>query len=284
MKSTVPILSEFLHPEIQEHLETLIVKRIGHSPDAYMITDCILSDLLPKRRYRFAKHGFEQVDVQTPLTAYDDQTEADIPYLTLTGEWCYQTSKDFALGEKNSNILGDNGALLLDLAEQKLSLPVISATQKALNVYGAQLVKWGDVISFPCSQPLPATVVRVGKDYVEDYLLVTDKGGGCYLEYHDRPHFHSPMDEQAGGCLILGKANIPRKTYQITGFRIPYGYGVLMHPSVLHADSYLIGKFIVVYHVAYHYSTVIMYNQNLQSCSFNLIPMSAKCNPPNEKP
>ena len=274
MKTTIPILSESLHPEIQEHLETLTVKRIGYSPDAYMLTDCILSDLLPKRRYRFLENGFEEVDAHIPLTTYDAKTEVDIPHLILTGEWHYQMTEDLVRSEKNSNILGDNGALLLDLSQRKLDLPVICATQEALNVYGAQLVKWGDVIKFPCSQALPVTVVRIGKDYVKDYLLVTDKGGGCYLEYHDRPHFHAPMEGHTGGCLILGKANIPRKTYQVTGFHIPYGYGILMHPSVLHSDAFLIGKFVVVYHVAYHYSTVIMYNKDKQNCSFNPVSMN----------
>jgi hypothetical protein len=41
--------------------------------------------------------------------------------------------------------------------------------------------------------------------YVETYLLHDERGGGFFIEYHDCPHFHQPLDEEASGWMTLAK-------------------------------------------------------------------------------
>ena len=98
--------------------------------------------------------------------------------------------------------------------------------------------------------------MEVGETYAKDYLIQEDYGHGAYLEYHDQPHFWLPVSLDCKGFIILGKETNGK--FFLTGFRIPYGYAVYAPPYVIHADSYLIGEFLIVYMTASDYSTVIL--------------------------
>ena len=96
--------------------------------------------------------------------------------------------------------------------------------------------------------------MEVGENYVPDYIYPI--GGGIYLEYHDFPHFHMPVNSECRGYLILGK-------YQdgdilLSAFKIPCGYAIYTPPQVIHNDIFLIGRYIVVYALTREYSTVTL--------------------------
>ena len=103
-------------------------------------------------------------------------------------------------------------------------------------------------------------IMSIGENYANDFLLKEDYGGGCYLEYHDTPHFHKPITEDSSGYLILGKV-IHNKCH-LNAFSIPYGYGIYTPPFVIHCDGFLIGKYMVVYTFTPNYSTVILKHNN----------------------
>lgn len=46
--------------------------------------------------------------------------------------------------------------------------------------------------------------MNIGETYLEHYLKVPKLEGGTYIEYHDRPHFHLPLNRSASGHMILG--------------------------------------------------------------------------------
>merc|ERR1712096_587107 len=105
--------------------------------------------------------------------------------------------------------------------------------------------------------------MEVGKHYPEKYLKNVGKGygGGCYLEYHDLPHFHMSRDATAGGNLILGKfvdETDHSKGVEVTAFQIPVGCGIYTPPDTIHCDSFLNGRLKVMYSNANHAEVCIL--------------------------
>ena len=92
-----------------------------------------------------------------------------------------------------------------------------------------------------------------GADFPPRWLHVAEKGGGSYLEWHDRPHLHMPLDADAGGYLILGRRD--GDDYVVSAFRILFGSAVYIPPEVLHADPYLVGNYLVIYSVTKNFPT-----------------------------
>jgi len=153
--------------------------------------------------------------------------------MTVDGTWVDEKSKDTVEADGGANILGDNEVYCIK--EDKIVIPSVKATEANLAYYNARLIRQneGFRFEFPSKRSydqcfntsctcnttdgyratdhikrgFPLFNMEVGKHYPEKYLKKVGKGygGGCYLEYHDLPHFHMPRDETAGGNLILGK-------------------------------------------------------------------------------
>ena len=154
----------------------------------------------------------------------------------------------------------------------------IEATAEDLAFYGARLVKPGESFSFENDVPLPVAHMRIGAGYVDGYIRHPQRGGGIYMEYHDRPHFHLPRERECGGYLMLGKVlqsdepkyfddspelikpHYTSQTFAVTGFKIPFGYAVFTGRNVLHNDSYLFGAYSVVYSVTENYRCALVFD------------------------
>jgi hypothetical protein len=159
----------------------------------------------------------------------------------------------------NSNILGDNK--VIDIQQGTLTIPIVETSDLNLSFYSAKLLQKNDVIRFDIKNSMPITIVDIGKNYVEHFLLNKDKGGGCYLEYHDTPHFHMPLNDQATGHLILGK--IINNTCHLSAFKIPLGKAIYTPPNIIHCDGYLVGEYLVVYTITEKYSTVLLHSEGV---------------------
>ena len=141
-----------------------------------------------------------------------------------------------------------------------IKIPVLSANHEFLAYYHAKLYKQGDPILFESHCSLPVTVMDIGKNYIDAYIMNKNYANGVYLEYHDLPHFHMPLNKSSTGYLILGKF-IGRKL-RLTAFTIPYGYSIYTSPYTIHNDCFLIGKYIVVYSLTNNYSTFRLLNND----------------------
>jgi hypothetical protein len=95
-----------------------------------------------------------------------------------------------------------------------------------------------------------------------------DLGGGVYLEYHNNPHFHMPLEEYCSGYLVLCKKENDK--YYIDAFKIPYGYAIYTPGNIIHNDCFLVGKYLVVYSVSKEYSTVILKTKNNNLVKMNI--------------
>ena len=243
-----------LPTDLVGQIDRLTVNRRGQSPDSFMITESIVSHVAPDTGYRLEHAGFTPLEAggEAVECAYDFPPVSDNletpPHTRLSGTWDGGVGVETA----NANILGNIGTLTLDRAE--LHIPEAPTTPETLGYYGACLLSVGDEFRFHTNANLPVTMMNIGHSYARDYLHVEDLGGGSFLENHDRPHLHFPLDA-AAGFIVLGRR--AGDDYIVSAFRIPFGKAMYTPPQVLHADPYLIGRYLVIYSVTENFSNVV---------------------------
>jgi len=232
--------------------DEILVHRIGNDPNSFMITEQIIGTVKSKTNYRVSFDGLIETHEET--STHQVIKDTAIPkYLKIKGEW----NPDETKGTDQANLLGGFGTL--KISKSKIEIPGNHATKELLSFYGASLIKVDDIFQFETDSELPVTIMKIGETYVEKYLKIPNLGGGTYIEHHDRPHFHLPLNRSASGHLILG--HFKENEYVLSAFKIPFGYGIYTPPELLHADAYLIGRYMVVYSITEHFSTVLFKNK-----------------------
>lgn len=247
--------ADSLPADIRETAERLVVDRCGEDPQSYMITEDIIGHVAPGACYRLHSDGLIpwEGEAPTPEPVVPDLNSPP-PHLKLSGQW--RRAED--VPSAKANILGGLGTLSVD--HPTLIIPEAPSTRAALAYYGARLIAVGDPIIFDGDQNMPVTLMNIGPAYVPGYLHVEGQGGGAFVEYHDRPHLHMPLEPSAEGHILLGRSD--GDDYWFSGFRIPFGFAIYTPPYALHADPYLIGRYLVVYSVTPNYSTVVFQTPN----------------------
>jgi hypothetical protein len=237
------------------------VTRTGEDPQSFMITEDIIGCVEPGKYYKATLKGLSHTDKETGLVVNSHSKEA-IKYKAITGKWLPAKKNEYS----NANLLGGFGTLEID--ESTLEIPEVLATDQSLAFYGAKLIKINDVFQFETNEELPVTIMNIGKNYVQGYLKLPHLGGGTYIEHHDKPHFHLPIESSCSGHMIIG--DVKNEVYRLSAFKIPYGFGIYTPPNLLHADAYLIGRYIVVYSVTDDYSTVLFKTKNRKLVDVNI--------------
>lgn len=238
---------------IVKNFSKILVNRKGDNKDAYMKTTDILGHVETDNTYIIKPDGLELTD--TPIPTQPIQPTQPPNTVILKNRWNLENK----LKVVNSNILGSNVEFVVDM--DTITIPIAETSSTNLEYFGAQLLKHGDTITISTPYPIPITKMDIGKNYVSNYLL-TEKGGGCYLEYHDTPHLHMPVNSESSGYLILGKQTDTH--IYLAAFQIPYGYAIYTFPFTIHCDGFLVGQYVVLYTVTPNYSTALLrYNENL---------------------
>lgn len=245
-----------LPKHLQEQLAILLVNRQGKNEKSFMQTENFLGSVQGDEEYTLTLDGF--VPSKSHHKARADLPTATTPvYALLDGTWDDTIDTDIA----DANILGGNGRYILPQGQDTITIPIADCTAENLAFYGCHLVNLGDTIKFETNESLPVTITTIGEDYVNGYLMDEQRGGGSYLEYHDRPHFHMPLTCDAGGFLIIGRT-IEGIGTAVSAFQIPYKSGIYMAPWCIHSDAYLMGCYMVIYSKTDHFSTVIVRQQD----------------------
>ncbi len=195
------------------------------------------------------------------LFAIDLEEEASNPsvinvpeHLEFFAEW----DKNIIASGENNNILGDNGGLYF--AKSLIQIPKVKATNENLAYYGALLIPEKSAIRFPKAPPFPLWKMHVETNYVKDYIMSENDGGGFYLEYHnDQPHFHMVLE--GGGYYLLAKQT-NTNTFHISAFEISSGQAIYTKKGAIHCDAALIGDLIVGYTTSNECSTVLLRTKN----------------------
>jgi hypothetical protein len=255
-----------LPSHIIKQIDDLIVDRQGDKLNSHMKTTKIFNYVAPNLNYKITNDNLNITN--NNLTKKDIREK--IPNFTkLSGVWKNDICSNNDTNNKNRNILGKDGVLLIDTQNVSLKIKTQIANDHVLKYYNAKLFKIGDTITFDTNIELPICTMNIGENYYSSYIMNKNLGGGFYLEYHDRPHFHLPLDKEAKGHLILGKKI--NDVYHLTAFKIPYGYGIYTPPNVIHNDLMLIGNYLVIYSITKNFSTVICKNKQSELINFTLV-------------
>lgn len=195
--------------------------------------------------------------LSSELFALDLEAEACNPslvsvpeHLEFMAEW----DREIISSGEGNNILGDNGGLYFEASH--IQIPKVKATKETLAYYGAVLIPEKSAIRFPSEEAYPLWKMHVGPNYVRDYIMSKNDGGGFYLEFHhDQPHFH--MVVNGGGCYLLAK-EISKNTFHITAFELSNGQAVYTKKGAIHCDAALTGELVVGYTASDDCSTVLL--------------------------
>ena len=244
----------------------IIVNRGLIKDDSFMITEKIINIVKPNNNYIIKNNNLEVIDNLNNIK-YTPNNQIKIPpFIEIDAEWDTNALKY----TENANILGKNGNLWINTYNSSINIPIVNSTIEYLNFYNCKLLKYNDIINFDIDNDMPVTIMNIGEKYISNFIMNENLGGGIYLEYHNLPHFHMPLSNKDSGYLILGK----KKNNQIllSAFKIPYNYAIYTPPNIIHCDSFLIGKYLVVYSKTNTYSTVICrnkYTKNLINFDFS---------------
>lgn len=243
---------------------SIIVKRLGTTKESFMITNRIIKAIHPDVNYKILVQDLMPLpEFKIDRIGLKEITKPK--YVDLKTKWL----DDKSIETKDANILGKFGKIIVP---NEISIPVNLASYENVRYYGASLYSLFDIVKFQAKEKLSLTEMIIGSDYVNNYIMNKDYGGGQYLEYHDNPHFHSPMSPDCKGCLILGKMNNELTKIRLSAFIIPYYKAIYTPGYVIHNDANLVGKWLVVYSKTDNYSTVLMrdVNDNCSKINFTL--------------
>ena len=242
--------------DLHEKYKNVIVDRNGDILNSNMVTLKITKEIFPKVNYRVTKKSLVPSNNSSKFEGHCYQgTEPQ--KVIVVAQW---KSDPDGLPD-SSNILGSLGLFIVN--ENEIKIPKAETNRENLGYYGAKLLEEGDILRFETDKEIPLTEVYVGSNYIDGYILNEKYANGVYIEKHNRPHFHKPLNKEATGYLILGRS-IGDNLYAFSAFSIPYGYAVYTPPNTIHNDCFLIGKYAVVYSVTPEYSTVRICDQNYE--------------------
>ena len=239
--------------------DNIFVNRIGKTPKSFMCTNKLVSVFTPNSTLQFANSQLIEKTLDPIVLEKNKQNnklenEKDINFVRIKGKFV----KSFLLEKTSNNILGKNDFFISQVTS--LTIPETHITDKTLKTLGCTLIKPGDIFTLEFEKELPLFEVSIGSEYVNEYLLKENFGNGFYIERHNTPHYHQPLDSNAGGFLIVGL--ILDGDLVLTKFKIPFGYGVYMKPDTLHSDAFLVGNYNVIYTKTLDYSTYLFINSN----------------------
>jgi len=236
--------------------DDLFINRCGECTDSCMITTKFIGEIEPNKFYKIDLGG--GLLLENRETFFVKRPKRCV----VNGDWngCIQDVVETA----DSNILGTSCKFVLK--DDEINIPVI--TKYDLEYYGVELYDIGDVFQFKANTKLPFFEMYIGKNYVDEFIM--KKAGGVFIEKHDRPHYHIPLDEEAGGHVVIGKV-ASDGVLILSAFRIPYGSALYMPANVIHNDCFLTGRYGVVYSKTDNYLTTLMVNRDGKPVKVNIV-------------
>lgn len=170
----------------------------------------------------------------------------------------------------NANVFAGLGAILVP---EGFKIPAVMATPENVKFYGISLLKKGESFTLSSSEYDMALVeYEYKKNYRDDFLTQTEGGGGFFVERHNFPHLHVPLDEGCGGYIIIGK-QMSDTVFAFTAFQIPHEHGFYIPANTIHGDGTLVGNHAIsVAKSSAKADTVLFYSQETISKIDDIVP------------
>jgi hypothetical protein len=233
----------------------LFVKRIGFGNNSYMITKKYIMNL--NKGYYTLSDGYLFCQNNLLLNKSNGNGNKLIDEHMCIDIQCYWEHAINKYEKHEGNILGSFGTLYVN---DDFNIPICDT--KYLNYYNCKLINNNDTFYFETfnDKSVELFEMSIGVNYVNNYLYIDGLGNGFYLEYHNTPHYHQPLNIKSSGYLIIGK-QINEDQIRLSAFQIPYNKAIYMSPYVIHSDAFLVGDYNVAYTITDDFSTVILKNK-----------------------
>ena len=231
-----------------------MVNRVGITTNSYMKTVKILKTIKPNINYKILLKNLveiEELKSHTHINPFKKLNIIEPRYIEIECDWILANTENNT--PNVANILGNFGKLITN---SNINIPINIASYDNVKFYNATLFNLYDLIKFECEEDLPLTEMIIGDEYVKNYIEDEKLGGGQYLEYHNNPHFHSPISSNNSGYYILGKKEYNK--IKLSAFTIPFHKAIYTPGYIIHSDANLVGNWLVVYSKTNMYSSVLL--------------------------
>jgi len=176
-----------------------------------------------------------------------------IPELTLQAQW-KSSNEEKATAGKDANVFGSLGVLVISISEQEtIHIPkmhALAVPSKILEKYGVTLIPLSQ--TFILEQELDPSLKKLflvqynfSSDYINNYVMKLNGGGGLFVETHPFPQLFTPLSKDCSGALIVGTGDKSKGTFNFIALEIPFGYTLKIAPNVIHGDSFFIGPYAI---------------------------------------
>jgi hypothetical protein len=165
--------------------------------------------------------------------------------------------KQYAYISENKMLIDDSlfeSPGILELENEQIIFPVIKdAYNYDLAPFRAQIVPNNEPFAFNqeliekcehAQHKLRVVTYNYGENYVRDYLM---RGSGIFIERHEFIQAITPVNNNCGGYVILGRELKAHKEPQLEliAVTIPFGYTLLVEVGAIHGDSTLTGLYMM---------------------------------------
>lgn len=214
--------------------------------------NCIVPDEGPDRTV-VADEGRDRVVVEASWYSADDAEAAGLK----------------VVAGADASIFAGLGALLVPDGFQ---IPAVVATRENVKFYGLTLLGEGDRLTINTDYDVALIEYDYKKNYRDEFLTERKGGGGYFVERHDFPHLHVPLDDKCGGYIVIGK-QMSKRRFAFTAFQIPHRHGLYSPSGTIHGDGTIVGNHaITVARTSAKADTVLFYNCNTISMAENVVP------------
>lgn len=232
----------------------LFVKRLGTNAESYMTTTDLITVFPINSNVIFEKNNIITTKI-TNYTIIPKMLSSKIPNFIMV-EGTFHITRNVDNEILKNNILGNNSIFYSKL--NNIKIPIIEFTNELLDFFKCTIINEGDVIQLHNEIEMPLFRIKIGKNYKNDYLLKDGLGDGFYIETHNTPHIHQPINADAHGFVVLGKKI--ENILLLSKVRIPFGKALYIPSNIFHNDSFLIGEYNVLYTKTDNYQTYLFKN------------------------
>jgi hypothetical protein len=146
-------------------------------------------------------------------------------------------------GSGDANVFGDSGFLQIN-RKHDIDIPfinILDCEKEMYDKFGVKIYNENDTLpKLKGNKDIFLVSYRINENFASQYVHHS-QGPGIFLEYHDFPHYFTPISQDYRGPVVVGKFN-SKKELELIGLNIPIGKTVYFPPNLIHNDWYVVGK------------------------------------------
>lgn len=239
-----------ISPKYWPNINAAVVHRMSGDDRPLMTTPNVLAVFKPGATINFydilSQLGRDLPHQIAAVQSIPDSIEFDMAIVKAT--WFDMKTKPASSGA-DANVFGHLGTLEVAEELKSLQLPVHHAglvSSAFLKHFGASLVPLDKDIPYKDTPPVDLICAEYDfkNDYIPEYVMKIQKGGGVFVETHGFRQFFTPLEPSTSGGIILGKKR-ENGDFEFAAFEIPFGYSLVIDPHVIHGDSFFKGRYAI---------------------------------------